>query len=537
MPFLLERARAGRRCCGFLLVALPAALLSIAATASAWRSSVYPEDWTPAFTAPDGGFLHDFSYAGYQHGEVPVPDLKGPIFDAVARFGADPSGETDSTAAVQEAIDAAEAAGGGVVFLPKGDYRVGGTLLIDADGIVLRGAGIDSTRVHFTLAESSIDGGAHLRLEGDPQWGADLLLARDGEERSHEVLVEDASPLKPGTEVCLGWTISPEFVEEHGMTGTWRVFNGQWKPFFRRSVVSVDASARPHRVRLDAPLRYPAKVRDSASIRPLLAGAGKRGYLRECGVEDLSVTNAVEKDVALGMNQVAVIEGIGLKDCWFRRVGSIASRHPGASGAHVQSGGIRIGGSRRVTVSDCRIEKSQHHGGGGNGYLFEVRSSSEVLFRDCVAAEGRHNFIQNWDFGATGIVWSRCRTTGATNEYRMTTFSEFHHSLAMACLVDACTLDDGWQGGNRHKESSGAGHSVTGGTYWNSMGAGFLGSWSFGRGYVIGTSPELRVKTRTHMFNPFQGTEPEDLVEGAGEGATLEPASLYEDQLARRLRR
>ena len=35
-----------------------------------WRSVLYPEDWTPAFTGPEGRFLHDFSYAGYRNGET-----------------------------------------------------------------------------------------------------------------------------------------------------------------------------------------------------------------------------------------------------------------------------------------------------------------------------------------------------------------------------------------------------------------------------------------------------------------------------------
>ena len=38
-----------------------------------WRSSLYPEDWTPGFADAQGRFLHDFSYAGYHKGEALIP--------------------------------------------------------------------------------------------------------------------------------------------------------------------------------------------------------------------------------------------------------------------------------------------------------------------------------------------------------------------------------------------------------------------------------------------------------------------------------
>jgi hypothetical protein len=92
--------------------------------------------------------LPDYSYAGYQHGERPVPAVKGPIFD-VTRFGAVPNSKQPAYAAIQKAIDACEAAGGGVVWFPKGVYQVNPApsdtdqprLRISKSGVVLRGEG------------------------------------------------------------------------------------------------------------------------------------------------------------------------------------------------------------------------------------------------------------------------------------------------------------------------------------------------------------------------------------------------------------
>jgi hypothetical protein len=89
---------------------------------AAWRSDLYPESWTPATTDGAGRFLHDFSYAGYRGGAQPIPDdPPGRTIDATAApFGADPTGAVDSTEAIQRALDAAGAEGGGVVLVRAG---------------------------------------------------------------------------------------------------------------------------------------------------------------------------------------------------------------------------------------------------------------------------------------------------------------------------------------------------------------------------------------------------------------------------------
>ena len=63
-----------------------------------------------------------------------------------------------------------------------------------------------------------------------------------------------------------------------------------------------------------------------------------------------------------------------------------------------------------------------------------------------------------------------------------------------------------------------------------------LNSLQFGRGYVIGTEG-LTVRTEVTDVYDSSGTAPADWVEGLDAGATLEPRSLYEEQLQRRLAR
>ena len=513
-------------------LAVVAAATAIASPEPFWRSQLYPMDWAPDYEDGQGRFFHDFSYAGYHNGEGAIPDNPpGEVFDVVADFAADNTGQTDATAAIQQAIDAAALAGGGIVFVPAGLYRCDGELIVTQSGTVLRGEGENQTRIYFTKF-TGLPYRGHIVVRGAIAQGPDLPLAVDGVSRSPVVYVDDASSLSVGDDISVGWVITDEFVAEHGMTGTWTVFNGDWKPFFRREVVAVDTSVTPHEVRLDVPLRYAAKMRDGASVRK------ETGHLEECGIEMMSLANAVDYDDAWLEEAINLIQLHNAKDCWMRRVSTFISPADPEGKYHLQSGGIRMVSVKRVTVADCRLELAQNRGYGGCGYLYQILTSNEVLIRDCIGNAGRHNFVQNWGFGTAGCVFLRCNSSKGRARNGFITiigFSEYHHSLAMACLVDQCEVEDGWAGGNREDQSTGAGHTVTENVYWNTSGVGQIRSWAYGLGYVIGTTENTVLTTVTEMYGV--GTEPEDYTEGLGTGSGLLPRSLYEDQFARRLGR
>lgn len=507
-----------------------------AAPAGPVRSSLFPPDWQPGWRDPQGRFLADFSYAGYKNGESALPDTPaGPLFD-VRTYGADPTAGKDSTAAIQGAIAAAGAAGGGVVWLPAGRYRCDGVLTVDRSGVVLRGAGAEQTFVYFTRSQG-MSYAAHLTLRGAVTAGPRLLLAADGAALERTVKLDDASSLQVGDDVSVGFTISADFIAEHEMTGIWTVFAGQWKPIFRRRVVGIDTTHTPHTVTLDVPLRYPAKRRDQAALQR------ESGYLSGCGVEALSLANAVGWTAAWAENQVHLLTLQGIKDGWVRGVRSAPAPGSDPPGYHLQSSGILIKDSKRVTVKDCALQKAQNRGDNGNGYLFEISTSSEVLTTDCRAADGRHNFIQNWDFGASGLVWSGCQSVGsrsfqdAADRTGFPAASEYHHSLAMACLVEGSDIADAWQAINRLYFSSGAGHTATQSVFWNNRGSGQLLSLQYGWGYVIGTTG-LSVLTGLAGVSG-QGTAPEDFVEHVdlSPATPLAPSSLYQEQLQRRRQR
>jgi len=507
--------------------------------ASRWRSQLYPADWSPDRVPADGRALHDFSYAGYHNGAGPLgATIPARVID-VAAAGADATGARDATAIVQRSIDEAQRMGGAVVLFPAGLYRFDGVLRVTGSNVVLRGVGPERSRLFFSTSVGRAFG-AHIEVRGSATTDLELPLSRDGaaRDRTVDVGAADAGSLAVGDDVQLGWVITPAFIADHQMTGTWRAFNDRWQPFFHRQVVAIEPTAGGARVTLDVPLRYPARVRDRASLRRV------RGLIREVGVESLGLANAVGWAEAWAQNQVHVLELSHVADAWVRDVGSFASPLAPATGdgagAHLQSSGVGVLLSKRVTIADSRMELAENRGVGGNGYLWELRQSSEVLWRDLIGRAGRHNFIQNWGFGTTGCVWLRLRSSegravlASTSPFGLTGFSEFHHSLATANLIDASSFDDGVSIVNRGAESTGAGHTGTENVFWNTRGRGFLRSMQFANGYVIGTT-DLSLQVSTLV--PFIGdaTSPADTLEGEGRGGTLDPPSLYEDQLRRRL--
>lgn len=500
-----------------------------------WRSALFPDDWTAGFSVEtESGLpaaLQDYSYAGYRAGEEPLPALTLDGAVSVLDHGADGSGLLDSTDAIQAAIDAVADLGGGVVHLPAGTYRVDGMLSVTHSDTVVAGDGATGTFISFTRSDAMSDTN-HLQFSGTLSAGPPTALAIDVGPGDRRLPLGAAGDFSVGDRVGIGMVISEDFVGDHEMDGLWTFAAGDRRTIFKRTITAVDADATPPTVTIDVPIRYPMRVRDGADVRR------ETGAITGCGMEGISVSTAVDWAAAWSNDRNHAVGFLYAEDCWVRDLGSWAGL-VGDEDHHLQSGGILIKRSRRMTVADSTLEKAQNRGGGGNGYLYEIMQSDEVLIRDSTGRAGRHNFIQNWDFGTTGCVFLRTLSedgeawADSSGWWAPMGASEYHHALAMANLVDQSTVHDGWAAKNRMTWSSGAGHSATQCVFWNTAGTGSLESLQYGMGYVIGTDG-LTVRTDVIDFYDSEGTGPEDWVEGIDEGAELWPPSLYEEQLRRR---
>ncbi len=121
---------------------------SIGQTSSLW------EDFKKASKHGSEPILPDFSYAGYKHSEVPIPDVDFKIFNVID-FGAKPNDKKSDKKAIIKAIRKAKANGNGVIYFPSGKYIINGkkddleTFYISGSNIVFRGAKDQSSTLFF----------------------------------------------------------------------------------------------------------------------------------------------------------------------------------------------------------------------------------------------------------------------------------------------------------------------------------------------------------------------------------------------------
>ena len=527
---------------GLALVLIIPALLSAADSAS-WRSTLYPENWTPGFTDEEGRFLHDFSHAGYRQGEAPIPDRADNVIDVThAPYGADRSGRADATAAIQRALDAAADKGGGVVFMPAGTYRVAppegakSALEVHGDGVVLRGAGASRTFVFNDATTMTGKRVIELKPRSVVSWNADgkavrgVKLREDLPKPTLRIPLEDVAEFSVGDLIVVRNDLTQHFIDLLGMTGKWTPAQSPNRTLtYCRRITSIDKIDNV--IMVDIPLRGFLYRADNAQVVKV---SGR--MISEAGLEDFSIGMKQHPGEGLAAedwskpgtvgHDAHLSTAIGLsfaENCWVRRVQTYAPEGNDPQ-IHVLSNVLKLWRTRLVTVIDCDFKFPQYRGGGGNGYGVTL-GGQDSLIRNCRVEGMRHNY----DFGtmsSSGNVIVDCLAKDGKHA------SDFHMFLSLANLLDNITCDGDFLEARAFRPWGNPVHGVTTtqSVFWNTRGlrysnerAVLVYSHQFGDGYVIGTS------------GPAAKVDSSDFVEGEMMGEVLEPRSLYFDQLKRRV--
>lgn len=526
-------------------------LKSYTKTVQTWRSALYPENWKPGFKDNKDRFFHDFSYAGYHQGEKELPFINTNVADVTKDpYNADNSGNTDVTAIIQQALDDVGQAGGGVVYLPPGKYRVNpGTtehaLRIRYNNTVLRGAGTDSTFIYNST--SNMRQKNIIYVMGDwatwsNEYGTVSKITTDLLYPTQVIPVESVDGFETGDQIIIRSNGTEAFAEEHKMGGIWEPWAS--RVMFHRTIDSINAES--NLIYIDSPTRYFMKKRDNARVYHA------KQHITECGIESLSIGNRQSTktgwgeetyhDSGTGAYEVHASHAIYLKyayNCWVKNVNTYKPEE-NTDDFHLLSNCLLINQSRGVTVDSCFFQKPQYEGGGGNGYMFTL-SANDCLIKNSRANHSRHNYDFKYPY-SNGNVIHKC--IAENSKYS----SDFHMYLSMANLFDVTTVDKDylesmfrpWGGDVIH------GYSSTQSVFYNTKGIAYhpnrnylIDSRQFGHGYVIGTSGNAHYIKLTPVSGTTNGyefdTSPIDFSEGIGEGESLEPQSLYLDQLERRL--
>lgn len=558
----------------FLLTGL---LCHTALAGTPWRSSVYPDNWSPERIAnksfENDAFIQDFSVAGYRYGAEPPTRPAAQIFDVTqAPFNADNSGTTDSTAAIQAAINAAQAVTdennpGGIVYLPAGTYRIAPpdgrkeALRISKSHITLRGAGVGKTFLLNTRLDMREKRVIRVRPYGFQSPYADrppkILLAKDVLTPTKHIPLQSVDGLRIGQWIVLRNEVTDGWADEH-RAPQWKTADAKKTlrgQFYIRKIEQIDT--QNNTIVVDIPIRYYLKKRDKARLHGLA-----EGFLTEVGIESLSIgmleqpgAGFEESDwknsgkAAYKNHDAEMLDIERTYNGWIKNVSTFqptANRRD----VHILSNGVLLRETARISVIDTTVKNVQYGGGGGNGYGFTLSDAQDSLLLRTEAHYTRHGYTLS-KLGTSGNVMHRCvevdtgHAKGDGNGYLTHgRASDTHAHLTQSNLFDQCrSIRSGFE--SRYRPYTRIVHGQTSAhtVFWNTQGQGkgkyipaLVWSQQSRYGYAIGTHGDFNAIKVTNGTDDAK-TAPKDIAEGEGKGQDLQPQSLWLDQRERRFER
>lgn len=464
-------------------------------------------------TDAEGNRIPDYSYAGYRHGEFPIPTAR-----AVLRIASEPG---DNTARVQRALDEVGArrpdANGirGAVVLAPGVYEIRGTLRVDKGGVVLRGSGDGGDPSHSSI----------LRATGDTPRQRSVIVAGSGDSSWPETATRSdiTTPVvRVGAasfdvQSAKGFAVGDNIVIRHPSTESWInavegggvVKKARWTPgqldiVYNRRITRIARDT----ITVDAPVYNHL---DRSLSQSYIARTAPR-HVTKVGVESLriDIVTAGAEDENHAWNGVSMI---GAQDSWVR----------GVTALHFGYAGVRLEGAVRVTVENCRALDPVGVRTGGRFYNFSADSRTQLaLFSNCEATHGRHSFVSNGASLASGIVFYRARATrGGGSEGG-------HRRWTQGVLYD--NVNETEQGQilliNRGDFGTSHGWGVAHSTVWKYNSELLVQKPPTAQNYAITNAGHFREKVYFPGLIGHRESQSGELV----------PASLYEAQLCERLR-
>lgn len=329
----------------------------------------------------NGETILDFSRVGYKWGDEAIPS------PAVVKTISPPAGGADASDLINNALAAAHSAGGGVVFLEKGEYRVGKTIKFEGKkNVVLRGAGsseTDGTRIiatstaaGFTSNEPtniliSMRGGA-----AGPNQGSTSAIVDDYVPAGRFwVRVTDPTLFAVGQDVVVKRNITDQWITDLKMTGHngWEATKIDRK-HMERVVTKIDADT----LWFENPL--------SICIESKYGGGSVYRYsypdrIEGCGVEDMFLTTVSTGSTDENHASVAIYLNRA-QHCWVRNVTSTKFAFTGV--------GI-LQYAKNITVENCKVLDMHSVMTGSRRYPFLIKGQLSLV-KDCYCETARHAY-------------------------------------------------------------------------------------------------------------------------------------------------
>ncbi|MEM7366952.1 MAG: T9SS type A sorting domain-containing protein [Bacteroidota bacterium] len=467
--------------------------------------------------------IPDFSHAGYMGGGIEIPTVATEL-----TISPIPGDNTDH---VQAAIDLAaqlpkDAVGiRGAILLKAGRYEIHGTIHLNQDGVILRGEGDGAD----TLTNTVLIG------VGNTPNQRDVIVAGGGSGTSWSGRVANTKTDVISDLVKVGeyrfkianpsvFHINDNIILYHPCTQAWldAIDGGgtdnepNWtlgsQPLvFNRRIVDVEDSM----ITVDVPFYNHL---DRSLAQSYIYTYDRAGLLTQIGIENLRVDieTAGGTDEAHAWNAVKMKQ---VEDSWVRNCTFL---HFGLAGVATET-------ATRITVENCQALDPVAQVTGARMYNFDLlKASSQVLFKDCYASNGRHHYVSNGTSWVSGCVFLNCVSDAAYNA------SEGHRRWSMGLLFDnhvevairaSRTLLGLY---NRGNYGTAHGWSAVHSVAWNC---------DVKSGRLVVEKPPTAQNYAIGCSGTISGTGPFNQAAGYQEGSNvsdLHPASLYEAQLIAR---
>ncbi|MHC4392098.1 MAG: DUF4955 domain-containing protein [Planctomycetota bacterium] len=347
--------------------------------------------------------LPDFSFAGYHHGERAIPKIEGPIFD-VTDFGAVPDDNKSDQAGLQKALDAAAAAGGGVVSLPPGrflintDRKAMRSLTLTSGNVVLRGSGAGRGGTQIAMVHPRDPTNPKLMYSTPYQiqlgaGGGDAVLTRvtgPARRETFAVTVEDASKLAAGQWVTLRLK----------STDAVSTYLAPYKPqpaWTRMTTAGIQfqevhrvASVKDNRVTFDGPIRQTIDPAHGWEITTF-------AHVEEVGVEDIAFVGGWQGPF---IHHRSALDDSGYSALQLRRV---------------INGWVRrcafVGWNQCLQLSQCAytsVLQVRLAGARGHGSIY-VRGGGDGVLVGLVEDTSGHHHGPSVGYQTSGVVFWRYR--------------------------------------------------------------------------------------------------------------------------------
>lgn len=477
--------------------------------------------WTD-FAENRSTVLPDFSFAGYAWGERALPDVSYPVFN-ICDYGAVADDGLSDREAFEAAVRAAVAAGpnGAVVYVPQGEYELHDAtapntpIVIDADNIVLRGAGRDRSVLKMSAPGKALDASLwntpellsfrYVRSRTDEQLRLTGITGRAAA-GSHDIEVASVSGLAVGQRVLvkLAGDRRPEAVAAevapHAVESEFRELASAGVQVAEYHSISRISG---NRVTLYEPLGHDIDPDGGWTLHAVLDRSG-------CGVEDICFKGNFSEDFshhkdALHDSGWRMLTFMRQAHGWVRRCSFVDV-----------SEALSVMISCNVTVDECIIDGNAGHS------AIRSQASTNVLISNVIDRSGQFHSV-GVSKTASHTVLLRC-AIGESSAF------ESHCSQPRNTLIDLCRggMNPGHAGGDA---ALGPNH-LRGLVLWNyTQTAGATGDfplWSRNNRFVM---PVVAGYVGTATFSLSEIAAVESC------GNHVEPESLYEAQLALRTRK